>query len=65
MVNITNHSNYVFSSGKQQGRVNEMIKMECPKVVDTVDIEVSNIFFFFWFFILFQCSLIKNLKPAS
>lgn len=25
--------------GKQQGRVNEMIKMECPKVVDTVDIE--------------------------
>jgi CDGSH-type Zn-finger protein len=25
--------------GKQKGRVNEMVKMECPKVVDTVDIE--------------------------
>ena len=27
--------------GMKANRVNETIKMECPKVVDTVDIEVS------------------------
>ncbi len=44
-------------SGKQQGRVNEMIKMECPKVVDTVDIEVSynNIFFFKAIYFYIHC----------